>query len=281
MTSPMADKRMIQIDFGGFAKRFMNTIQPAERVISNQHILYDAAAITKISIDWFDSQYWQQQNKLLGSAPGRGTSHFFRHEQTDYVLRHYHRGGMVARLLQDRYLYTGLQASRAWREWYLLMQMHAQGLPVPAPAAARVIRQGAFYRADLITVKVTAATSLAQCLTEAGLSDSVWRAMGQTVRRFHDAGIYHADLNAHNILLCAENEAPKVYVIDFDRGQQQQSPIARFAPNLARLQRSLNKLKRLTPGLCFEPANWQQFMAAYAGKPCDNSYDNRPDKGRE
>lgn len=52
-------------------------------------------------------------------------------------------------------------------------------------------------------------------LKQGPLADEVWHKVGQTVRRLHEAGVYHADLNSHNLLLDKEG---KVWVIDFDKG---------------------------------------------------------------
>jgi 3-deoxy-D-manno-octulosonic acid kinase len=70
------------------------------------------------------------------------------------------------------------------------------------------------YRADLITQRIENSESLAARLLEGPLSLTQWIAVGRCIRRFHDAGVHHADLNAHNILLTPE----QVYLIDFDRG---------------------------------------------------------------
>ena len=66
-----------------------------------------------------------------------------------------------------------------------------------------------------------------------------WAAIGRCIRRFHDYGLCHADLNAHNILLRGDRE---VFLIDFDRCARRQPGMWRDA-NLARLRRSLDKLE--------------------------------------
>ena len=77
----------------------------------------------------------------------------------------------------------------------------APGLPVPTPIAARYRRRGLFYRADLITQRIENSEPLAARLLKGPLSLTQWIAVGRCIRRFHDAGVCHADLNAHNILL--------------------------------------------------------------------------------
>ena len=61
------------------------------------------------------------------AAGGRGTVAFVRDGERRWVLRHYRRGGLVARLLDDRYLWTGADRTRAFREWRLLRELRAAG----------------------------------------------------------------------------------------------------------------------------------------------------------
>ena len=156
----------------------------------------------------------------------------------EWVLRHYRRGGLPARLIEDTYLWTGLEYTRPWREWRFLAELHALGLPVPRPVAARVTRNGLGYRGDLITRRIPNARSLGELLT---LGDAVaipWSAIGACIRRFHEAGVWHADLNAHNILV---DGTGGVWLIDFDRGERRSGDAAWKQENLARLKRSLHK----------------------------------------
>ena len=59
---------------------------------------------------------------------------------------------------------------------------------------------------------------------QGALSILTWIAIGRCIRRFHDLGVCHADLNAHNMLL---NEDAKVYMIDFDQCQLRHRAVAR------------------------------------------------------
>lgn len=227
--------------------------------MNNACILYDADGIAYAENDLFEPQRLAARGWLQGAARGRGEVHFFRYDEVDYVLRHYRRGGRVARL-KDRYLWIGLDRSRAWREWHLLARMTALDLPAPRPLAARVVRHGAFYRADLITVRIPDALSLAEKLKTAALPASAWCEIGRVIASFHAAGVWHADLNAHNVLL---DIAHAVAVIDFDRARFRRRAMRWQRANLARLLRSLRKLKRLHPGLHFRESDFQELAAGY------------------
>ena len=235
-------------------------MRPVECIIENQHILYDADALSETDKGIFDPDILQARGLLTGSAPGRGTAWFFTHHNQPLVLRHYRRGGLIARLLQDCYIWTGLAHTRAWREFKLLAHMLKTGLPVPQPVAVRVMRAGLCYRADLITRRIMFTTSLATVLTTRGLDVTRWRTLGITLRKFHGAGIYHADLNAHNILLGKENT---VYLADFDKGELRKPTASWQLENLARLHRSLKKLKSAGPDFYFGEADWISLLDAY------------------
>jgi 3-deoxy-D-manno-octulosonic acid kinase len=228
-------------------------------------MLYDASRAGNLAPAWFDPNYWKERHELDGEARGRGTVHFILHGGTRLVLRHYRRGGLIARVSKDRYFWRGEQQTRSFSEWQLTYHLHRAGLPVPAPIAARYQRSGLFYRADLITERIENSEPLAQRLLKGPLSLTQWIAVGRCIRRFHDAGVCHADLNAHNILLTPE----QVYLIDFDRGTLRKR--GWWADTtLVRLYRSLEKVTLLAAPESFSDQDWHSLLAGYresAGLP--------------
>ena len=226
-------------------------------------MLYDSSVISNFDSKWFDAAHWQASGALEGEAQGRGRTLFFASAQLRGALRHYHRGGLVARLLNDRYWFANEASTRPFAEFALTWQLYSRGLPVAAPLACLYQRRGLFYTADLITARLNASESVAERLTRESLPLSVWVDVGRCIRRFHDGGAYHADLNAHNVLLV--NEAT-VYLIDFDRGRLRGPGLWRDA-NLLRLRRSLLKISdRLPPGRFSDP-DWQSLLAGYRSAP--------------
>ena len=223
------------------------------------HILYDADALNQISDDYFTLSGWQQRQGVDGIACGRGATVFVHDDRGEYVLRHYRRGGLVAKLNRDCYLWTGLEKSRPWREWRLLQQMLELGLPVPRPVAIRLIQHGLCYTADILMSRIHA-ISMAQRLLESQLDREAWAVIGGSIRRFHDAGVYHSDLNAHNILLTGENG---VSLIDFDRGEIREDGNWKQA-NLDRLQRSLRKLASIHVDFNYHESDWAQLLEGYS-----------------
>jgi 3-deoxy-D-manno-octulosonic acid kinase len=209
----------------------------------------------------FDPEFWRHRGELTATQGGRGSAWFVSSGEHHWVLRHFRRGGLIARLSRDWYVWTGEDQVRAFAEWRLLEAMTHSGLPVPKPIAAEYHRRGLFYRCDLIMERVAGAQPLSALLALDSLGEASWRAAGAAIARLHRAGVDHADLNAHNILIDA---AGAVTVIDFDRGRLRASG-AWTARNLQRLQHSLTKISRGLPPERYSAQTWDWFMAGYQG----------------
>lgn len=223
-------------------------------------ILFDADVSADIDRDWFSPDYWRSRDALHVQAGGRGGVAVISTPVGECVLRHYRRGGMVAALMGDRYLWTGADQTRAFTEFRLLAEIARLGLPGPQIIAARYCRRGLYYTADLITRRIAGAQTLAECLDAGQLDATLAEKVGVLIARFHRAGIWHADLNAHNILLTSE----QLYLIDFDRGKLRTPAEAWRLSNLQRLRRSLVKLGvAKQDDATFVRAEWQPLLEAY------------------
>lgn len=179
--------------------------------------------------------------------------------QGEFVLRHFMRGGQIGRLVSDSYFWLGEDATRAFAEWRLLARLVTMDLRVPQPAAARYVRSGLFYRADLLTVLVPEVIPLSDRIASLPCAEEFWQKLGSEISPFHKAGVFHADLNAYNIQIDKDDT---VWLVDFDRGRLRQ-PGTWQQSNLARLHRSLRKIKRIDPRLYYSESNWQQFLDGY------------------
>jgi 3-deoxy-D-manno-octulosonic acid kinase len=198
---------------------------------------------------------------------GRGSALGLRYSGMHLVLKRYTRGGYPGKFIRDTYLYYGLRRTRMWREFELLGRLRELDLPVPRPVAARCeFTSPLTCRGQIITERIAAARPLADLLAETPLSAATWAGIGAVVSRFHQNGVFHADLNARNILL---DHGGKAYLIDFDRGSLRTRRRHRWTrANLNRLLRSLRKCKRLNPRLHFAEADWPAFMEGYdASRP--------------
>jgi 3-deoxy-D-manno-octulosonic acid kinase len=200
-------------------------------------ILYDPARAAVPPERMFDAGHWHARGALTERAGGRGSVQFIEHDGQSWVLRRYLRGGLAANFASDRYLFTGEERTRSFHELRLLAELHARGLPVPAPVAARYVRAGLGYGAELITERLQGARPLSEVLAAGQMDDARWAAIGRCLRHFHDAGVQHADLNTHNIML---GENREVWLLDFDRGRLRR-PGGWSGRVLERLRRSIAK----------------------------------------
>jgi 3-deoxy-D-manno-octulosonic acid kinase len=223
-------------------------------------ILYDSSRASNAGPGWLDPDWWAQRGEVRAAEEGRGAAFLIDADERSLVLRHYRRGGLIARVSADRYLWRGAERTRSFSEWHLLYQMHRAGLPVPRPIAAGYRRHGSTYTADILLRRIPRVLSLAAAITEAPVSLAVWVAIGRCLRGFHARGFCHADLNAHNVML--GDEQGEVWLIDFDRGSLR-SPGWWSDANLVRLQRSLEKLSAALPGERFSAADWQALLHSY------------------
>lgn len=231
----------------------------SQKTIDNNIILFDASVFSDPSSRIFEAAYWQSQESLTGSSSGRGTTYFFKHESKEYVLRHYLRGGLVGKILDDQYFFTGVNKTRAWRELHLLVQMRKLALPVPRPVAAEISKGFAFYRADLIIERIKQASDVHQLLMQKPLEEQVWRSIGTCIAQFHQHQVFHHDLNIHNIMLDARQQ---VWLIDFDKCEFKYGDSWKKA-NLLRLERSLEKELRINKHYHYQQNDLQNLLAGY------------------
>jgi len=169
----------------------------------------------------------------LTSAGGRGTARLVSVAGVTAVVRRVRRGGLLRRLLPDRFM----SPRRALRERQALERLRELGI---APCCLAVEAEGR------LLVSLTVAT---EYLREArdlrsvdALSPEQARVVGETVRRMHDAGVGHPDLNVTNILV---ESRPRVraFVVDLDGARLHDGPVParEREAEILRLCRSLDK----------------------------------------
>ena len=196
-------------------------------------MLSDARRVADAGPEVFNPAHYGDRARPV-DAGGRQAAWFVEGQGWQGVLRRYRRGGMIARISRDAYLWNGEARTRSFREYRLLAALRAQGLPVPAPLAAAYWRQGPIYRAAIVVERIPGVRPLAQALTE-----PLWQPVADAIVRMHRAGVWHADLNAFNILIGNDG---RVWLIDFDRGTQGALSERQRQANLDRLRRSLRKV---------------------------------------
>lgn len=220
-------------------------------------ILFDATQLRQADPRWFDPGLWGDRARPV-DAGGRGGAWFIDAAHGPCVLRKYLRGGWMARLSRDRHLWRGAGHVRSFAEYRLLRELLRRGLPVPRPIAAAYLRHGAGYEAWILIERILDVRAFAELAAVQG-TDAPWEDIGRLVARFHREGLDHADLNAHNILVDAEGAG---WMIDFDRCTLRIPATGWRSRNLARLERSLLKL-RGTRASDAVRADFARLRAAY------------------
>ena len=227
----------------------------------NGAILYDKAIINQISAERFTAEGWLHAEVLTGSlrSAGRGNTMFVGNVPRQFVLRHYRRGGLLGKLVRNTYVFSGEDLTRSFMEWRLLDKLAANNMNVPRPAAARFVRRGTFYTADLITVRIPDVVSLSQYIAAEDRNEAFWQTLGAAIWKFHEAGVYHADMNAYNVQVDKDGD---IWMLDFDKGALK-PPGPWQQETLSRLHRSLKKVLDLDPKLHFRATNWEQLLEGY------------------
>jgi 3-deoxy-D-manno-octulosonic acid kinase len=225
-------------------------VEPRRSVLGRSEgaMIVDATRITSSADELFDPARYNGSTPV--SIGGRQSAWYVSAAFGEGVLRHYRRGGMAARLSRETYLWLGESHTRSFAEFRLLVAMHTAGLPVPRPLAAGYWRRGMGYRAAILIERKLLVRTLAECLNE-----PVWDAAADAIAAMHRFGVWHADLNAFNILI---DPAGGAWLIDFDRGRRMAMSARHRQDNLARLRRSLEKI-----GAEAGVALWRRIEASY------------------
>ena len=215
-------------------------------------LVYDAGRMDIPPAGYFNIEYWRSKNAVQGEAVGRGSAWFLRSPG----------GGWAAKLSRRGYVFTGVTRSRPFREYRVLSDLAEKGLPVPKPVAAICEFQGLTYNAAIMTVTIPSARPLADMLIrepQIAADAGTWHGIGRCTRRFHEAGLWHADLNARNILI---DDQRQVFLVDFDRAKYSPGKPVNGQGNLKRLKRSLLKVWPTSPQPGLDAA-WELLTVAY------------------
>ncbi|MCK4709599.1 MAG: phosphotransferase, partial [Gammaproteobacteria bacterium] len=106
--------------------------------------------------------------------------------------------------------------------------------------------------------------TLATFLYDSDMADNQWTKLGALIKRLHQANIFHADLNANNILI---DEQEKFYIIDFDKAEIISSAGSSSEKNIQRLLRSLTKIQMIRKlenrPFHFNSEQWQLLLQGY------------------
>ena len=183
------------------------------------------------------------------------------------VIRQYLHGGLFRNFSRDLYLF----GSRSFQELALTAEVRSCGIPTVEPIAA--IHRTTFsplYQAYLLSLEIPGSSDFIQYLHEIEprpscekliLKRKTIQSAGLLLRKFHQSGFFHGDLQLKNILVLGE----QVFVIDLDRSYRKETlSVRERMKNLLRLNRSAEKWRRL--GLSITRTDRWRFFLAYAGE---------------
>ena len=230
------------------------------RKIPNGAILYDNSIIEDVTDDLFVPESWQEVNLIPSEMGGRGATYILKNEQKSLVLRHFLRGGLIKNISRDLYIWIGENQTRSFNEWRVNKKLLEFDLPVPIPIAAQYIKKGLFYKANIITQEIPRVKPLAFYITSGNFFDDFWFKIGKHIKRFHEVGLYHADLNAQNIHIDSDQ---KMWLLDFDKCRFLK-PGRWCENNLRRLERSLNKVLIKNTGTHMKQSDWDALKKGYS-----------------
>lgn len=180
--------------------------------------------------------------------PGAGNRKSAFHMDLDGGLelfaRRGRRGGMIAAILSD--VYFGV-TPRPLSELAMTVEARRRGIPVAEPMGAMVEWLGpALYRGFFLTRAVRGMTlwEFVKTDDDPTVRNHVLAQARAAIDTMHANGLFHADLNLHNLLVTQARESFTVIIIDLDKSRLFDAPVtaARRLANAARLRRSAHKL---------------------------------------
>ena len=240
-------------------------------VENNTLLLTPYASQLGLLSDHFDLRFLQENDLITNTATGRGVVYFFTLGQQQLVLRHYKRGGLVAKISTDKFLFNSIANTRCFEELHVLQYLQEAGVNVPMPVAGRIVRSGLLYSADIITALIEDATELHDILRTHTICSETWKAIGAQLKKMHNAQVFHGDINVKNVLVSkqidtqhmnGQNSPSTVYLLDFDKCAIKQGDHWKKA-NLMRFKRSLIKQTNKLEEYHYTPDNWDALLQGY------------------
>jgi 3-deoxy-D-manno-octulosonic acid kinase len=162
----------------------------------------------------------------------------------DLFARHSRRGGFFGQLLGD--LYFGLKP-RQFRELTVASQAAQRGVPIAQPTGAMVewVAPG-FYRGFFLSQALDGMSlwEFVRTDDDAMVRLHVLEQARAAIETMHRAGLFHADLNLHNLFVTHRGDGFAVMVLDLDKARLINRPLPETMRrgNRNRLLRSIRKL---------------------------------------
>jgi hypothetical protein len=196
-----------------------------------------------------ECETWERALRATPEGPGRGAiARLALPGGPRVVLKRMRRGGVAGPLWRDRFA----GRARLVANLEVPVAAAARGVPTAAPVALLLVEgPSSLARAWLAVEEIEGALDLETRLLAGSASRDDLAAALVVVRKSHDAGLFHPDLNLGNLLVrTAPGLAPEAFLVDLDRARLEDRPLSfgRRRAALRRLERScLKKLGRQGP----------------------------------
>jgi len=211
-----------------------------DEIIKNKNIYiqYDSNVFNNFTEKLFNVNYITKEGLIKSEINGRGKTLEIEYFGKEFILKHYIRGGFISKISYDNYIFSSLASTRSVREYNLLNNLFLKGLPVPKPAALKVVKNKFTYNASLITCKIKNNGTLHDFIIKNKMNNNLWFLLEKTLKDFYEHNVYHSDLNSKNILIDSNNN---FHLVDFDKSYFFYNKKL-FYKSIKRLDRSLLKL---------------------------------------
>lgn len=146
-------------------------------------------------------------------------------------------------------------APRVVNELAVTEEASKRGVPVPEPIGAIVERLVPGVHRGMMITRALSGMTLWQFVRtddDPEVRSHVFGLARRAIDQMHEAGLFHADLNLHNIFVTPAAESFSIVLLDLDKARLYPRAIPKFMRrrNLTRLARSIRKLD--ATGLYFD-----------------------------
>lgn len=183
------------------------------------------------------------------------------------LIRQYRRGGILRVVNKEKYL----SPRRPLDEIRISCEAAARGVPVANVVGAIFEARPPFWLCSLATEEIEDALDLGEYICWLPATPpreilvekrQIIDATAGAIRKMHDAGLYHADLQVKNILVRRSTTGVEILFVDLDKSTINDSVPERLrARNLRRLNRSIMKMQRALPPI--DDDDRRRFLRAY------------------
>lgn len=241
--------RPVQRPKRSYRERYAGLDGEFQRFKMGRRVVYLRNDLAGQAAPIIESMSRRTRQHLIGNVPdgagNRGSG--FRLKVSsgpELFIRYAHRGGLMRLLVRD--WYWGV-IPRPLLELAVAAEAYRRNVAVAEPLGAKIewIMPGV-YRGALLTRALQGMTlwQFVQTDDDPQVRMHVAAQARRTIDFAHKKGLFHADLNLHNIFITTAGESFSAVLLDLDKARIYSGSLAASlrANNLARLRRSIGKL---------------------------------------